>query len=885
MLKKTLSLILIILIVLQSCLTVLSYDVAGSSNEDTFILLKSLDIMRGDENGNFNPDKQINRAEYTAMILRLLNMEELACQYGAVHNFSDVDESHWAYHYLSLAKDMELINGISATEFGVNSDVSFQDAVKILVCALGYRIVAEKKGGYPNGYLSVALDLKLLKGIGNTKTFTRAQAAKMIENALTVDIIDDLGYVIHGNDVLSTYFDMSVKEGIVTAVPELKGKNDISDNQIEISGVIYRTIGMNTDSLLGLNVKCYVRQDSDEVIYHIVPVGNDKSEEIKAENILDATDLNKFVYQNENERTQTLKLAENLEIYHNGVLLSSIYHSKEALMPKSGFVLLRDADKDGAYELAIVNSYRYIVATTVSEYSIYDKFGKNVYFENTKNVQIKKGNAEATLNDISRGDILCIAESFDKSSLTIKLIENEIISGRINSVSSEENREEYGVVLEDGSEVALKLSESYLQAVRENHHLAIKIGLGMGNMQFFLNQEGEICDIFPDAEGEDKVIYGYLIDFGTKGTLSEIMQYKILTPDNKLTILESNKTITLGRYSGGKYTYSKANGKDVINAITTDGKVARQLVSFKTKEGYLSELNLASPVTDVDNLSLDAAKSFYVYNNSVLGQQYYIDNNTVIFSIHGDGEYKDIVVAGYAKSYFSNQTSYDCTLFDIKGGKPAAIIVHDKFTKRYDSTDKGYESNISYDSSPVLYINSISHVRETDGSYYAAVKGYQGGSEVTITLSESLSEDPERMSELKQGVAIQYDMNSVARKRAATSDVPEQMVDFLVVFDFNNVTQPKGLWDYDEVEKTNASMFVTWGNISETSDLYCSIKFYSEEIGADKEYSCRLKDDTVVLEYDADEGKFELKNIYELSKGRDAFFRTSYSKTKEVVIY
>lgn len=885
MIKKTLSLILILLIVLQSSLIALSYDVSGRSDEDVFVLLKSLNIMRGDENGNFNPDKQINRAEYTAMILRLLNMEELAQQYGAVHSFSDVDESHWAYHYLSLAKDMELVDGISATEFGVNSDVSFQDAVKILVCALGYRVVAEKKGGYPNGYMSVALDLKLLKGIGNTKIFTRASAAKLIENALTVDIMDALGYVIYGNDVLQAYFDMDVMEGVVTAVPELKGKKDLSDNTIEISGVIYRTIGMNTDSLLGLNVKCYVRNDDYKTIYHIVPDINNTTEELNAEYILDSTDLTKIVYKEGKQLSRTFNLAQNLEIYHNGVYLTSINQTREVLMPECGSVMLRDNDNNGVYDLAIVNSYRYVVATTISDYSIYDKFGKNVYFENTEHVYIKKGNSEASLSDINKGDILRIAESIDRSVITITIAETQTVSGRVHSVLSEGAKDEYVIVSEDGSERSLKLSASYLQAMNADHHLATKIELGLKDATFYLNDVGEICDIIIQAQGENDVTYGYLLDFKFKDSLPQTMLFRILTPDNKITVLQAVKDINFGRYNGSSYVTSRANAETVTAALISGEDVNRQVVTFKTKEGYLSELNLASPVVDVNNLSLDAAKEQYVYNNNVLGQKYYVDNNTVVFSIHGDGTYEDVVAAGYGKSYFSNQTSYDCTLFDIKGGKPAAIIIHDKFTKRYDSTDKGYESNISYGSSPVIYINSILRVREEDDSVYTAIKGYQNGEEVTITVSEALTDDPGRMAQLKEGVAIQYDMNTVERKRAATSDVPEQMIDFLVLFDFDNVPSPKALWEYDNAEITNSSLFVTWGNLSEATDLYCSIKFYSEEIGADKEYSCRLKDDTVVLEYNKDEGKFELKNIYELTKGREAFIRTSYSKTKEVVIY
>ena len=39
--------------------------------------LAGTDILRGDENGNYLLDKSVNRAEFTAFVIRILGMENL----------------------------------------------------------------------------------------------------------------------------------------------------------------------------------------------------------------------------------------------------------------------------------------------------------------------------------------------------------------------------------------------------------------------------------------------------------------------------------------------------------------------------------------------------------------------------------------------------------------------------------------------------------------------------------------------------------------------------------------------------------------------------------------------------------------------------------------
>jgi hypothetical protein len=65
-------------------------DLAGVTNGSAITRLKALGIVKGDELGNFNPNNPINRAEFTAMVVRMLGLEAAAAFLNTPTLFADV---------------------------------------------------------------------------------------------------------------------------------------------------------------------------------------------------------------------------------------------------------------------------------------------------------------------------------------------------------------------------------------------------------------------------------------------------------------------------------------------------------------------------------------------------------------------------------------------------------------------------------------------------------------------------------------------------------------------------------------------------------------------------------------------------------------------------
>ena len=151
-------------------------------------LTNEMGIFTGDENGNFNPGQGITRAQCAAVVCRLLGAEADA-KGMTTDAFTDVPSSHWASSYIAWAYDRGIINGYGNGKFGPSDTVTYEQAVKMLMCAIGYGDLAVKAGGYPNGYISVAGEHGFLEGVENTfgRPAARAGIAVLAANVIRKD--------------------------------------------------------------------------------------------------------------------------------------------------------------------------------------------------------------------------------------------------------------------------------------------------------------------------------------------------------------------------------------------------------------------------------------------------------------------------------------------------------------------------------------------------------------------------------------------------------------------------------------------------------------------------------------------------------------------------
>ena len=147
--------------------------------------LQDLGIINGYDDGTFRPENQITRAEFTKIVVCMMDKDTEARAAASTSSFFDIPSGSWFAPYINYAVTQDILSGYSDGSFGPYKTISFAEAVTILMRTLGY---GEDSVGYywPDNYMSAAASLGITEGIyaDNNAPLARATAAVLVDRAL-----------------------------------------------------------------------------------------------------------------------------------------------------------------------------------------------------------------------------------------------------------------------------------------------------------------------------------------------------------------------------------------------------------------------------------------------------------------------------------------------------------------------------------------------------------------------------------------------------------------------------------------------------------------------------------------------------------------------------
>ena len=253
-------------------------DVEGTKYSQAVERLSSLGIMTGYDDGTFKPDNNITRAEFAAMAVRALGLESTAKSSNGTTQFKDVAAGQWFTGYINIAAAKGIVKGYGDGTFNPNSNVTYGEAITMLVRVLGYEPAVEGTN-WPSNYLVKAAEIGILgnlefdaKGAAN-----RGDVAILLNNSLDVDIMEQVGY---GTDmtweeqedetILTEFLNVhELEEAVISqTVGFSQGKLDKDEVEIYYPETDKKYIfkvkeGLNLESLLGHEVTVFV-DDEDK---------------------------------------------------------------------------------------------------------------------------------------------------------------------------------------------------------------------------------------------------------------------------------------------------------------------------------------------------------------------------------------------------------------------------------------------------------------------------------------------------------------------------------------------------------------------------------------------------------------------------------------------
>ncbi len=140
------------------CVLSLRYAYAGfsdvpssHSNSDAISYVQTQGVVSGYPDGNYYPDRTINRAEFTKIVIEAeFDDSDIAdCIADSVQAswsyafFPDVPKDAWFAKYVCVAKTNNVIGGYPDGTFKPADNINFAEAAKIIVSASGYEVTSD----------------------------------------------------------------------------------------------------------------------------------------------------------------------------------------------------------------------------------------------------------------------------------------------------------------------------------------------------------------------------------------------------------------------------------------------------------------------------------------------------------------------------------------------------------------------------------------------------------------------------------------------------------------------------------------------------------------------------------------------------------------------
>jgi len=92
--------------------------------------LSDQNVISGYPEGTFKPDNPVNRAEFTSMVIKALNRENMPVT-GSI-GFSDITTDHWAYGNITRSAELGLVVGYPDNTFRPCNEITKSEATSIL---------------------------------------------------------------------------------------------------------------------------------------------------------------------------------------------------------------------------------------------------------------------------------------------------------------------------------------------------------------------------------------------------------------------------------------------------------------------------------------------------------------------------------------------------------------------------------------------------------------------------------------------------------------------------------------------------------------------------------------------------------------------------------
>ncbi len=481
----------------------------------------------------------VTRRQMAEIIARYMNLSITSSE--AETPFRDVKTSDSAYAEIRTLYDMGIITGDNERKFNPDNYVTYDEALVFIINAIGYKMFAEREGGYPTGYHRVAISHGMLKNLSmklGSDPVKLTDVYRMLESALSAAEVEEayygsgeVRYTFSDTETfLSETYGIRKYRGVVTGNEFTRlsnAKASLTDEQIEITSeqgtVVYDTPGYIYGYMLGYTVDYYLKDDSgDGYELKYIQEARNLNDLIKidVDDLLpDQTTSDRIYYRDADNDEQHITFTDVRDVIYN----NQSWHpgSLANALPERGYIEALDNNSDGEYDVLFVYEYVNAIVKTfdTGSYVMFDELTQSNIDLSPRTKKIAVYNAGSTeLKDVTAitvGSTLSILESKSTTDKVMTIyISNETVAGTITAYDPDEG---------------YLIGEEYYKAYEDSFDLG-DTGL------FYLDMNNQLVMYKYDA-ASDKGVYGVVTAYQKGANRKEDkMTIKIFTSEGEFLV-------------------------------------------------------------------------------------------------------------------------------------------------------------------------------------------------------------------------------------------------------------------------------------------------------------------------------------------------------------
>ncbi len=715
-------------------------------DSDVVDTLVSLGVIEGFEDGSFQPNGTVTRAQMAKMIYVLRTGNSDASAYNDDKtSFTDIG-THWARGYIKYCQSLNIIAGKSNTKFCPNDKVTAQEAAKMLLVTLGYD--AQKAGLVGAGWASktnaLADEAGLLDDVNTSFTAAcpRQYAAQLIYNAIDAatvvwrdDAYTNQNYNGKDNQTIGEkYMGLSKTVGILEEVTkdndkdtyslyvntdkyedECSGKkllNNFTKVSKDYSALKYQKVKVlykDKDKVFGV----YAMTDDNTVVSAVMDqVKMDSADKIKIDGTKYTVDTNNSTVYVNGKDTNT-----KIAVWVNA-------HSEGKNIGKASTVQASSNSSNNKINILKVTTFETKKVTYVGK--DYVNAGKK-YEEDDANFS----------SDLKKDDYVAISAKENYADDKVLLTKLETVEGKVTGIKGNDQ------VLIDGTWYTADYKANTNKVIDNwpSNGATVKLVL--------LNGFVQLVDTVTVGSSD----FALVIETGSSSGLGSSKVADVLFADGtRKTVELDNDSEYKGTKKNGDTTHVEESAPKLATYEVSKGKYTFKAVSEKALNGY-DEYAIGS------NLTIDGkVKSATLKKANTTANVFMKDTGVVFVQYMKNGDYEYKVVTGKDAANWKETTiSLQALVKKDSGVNYAEMAVVTMTNNIPGGSDSTY-----------AFALDDSYEKTIDGTKYTFVEAWNGSEAITMKSEDKVSIVAREAFEYSVNADGTYDLTKLAGKDTAT---------------------------------------------------------------------------------------------------------------------